>query len=107
MAPDSRKYMERRRFCCEVAKCGFGRVRSCADHGCQSVQGTPVSRRGDPDSRWYLRCPLAYEHVSELLTERGVPVDASCVWRWVQAYAPELNKRCRRHLKFTNKSYRI
>ena len=41
--------------------------------------------------RWYLRYPLSYEHVSELLTERGLPVDASCVWRWVQAYAPELN----------------
>ena len=37
--------------------------------------------------RWYLRYPLAYEHVSELLTERGLAVDASCVWRWVQAYA--------------------
>lgn len=57
--------------------------------------------------RWYLRYPLAYEHVSELLTERGLPVDASCIWRWVQAYAPELNKRCRPHLKFTNKSYRV
>ena len=32
---------------------------------------------------------------------------ASCIWRWVQAYAPELNKRCRPHLKPTNKSYRI
>ena len=30
----------------------------------------------------------------------------SCIWRWVQAYAPELNKRCRPHLKPTNKSYR-
>jgi transposase, IS6 family len=57
--------------------------------------------------RWYLRYPLAYEHVSELLTERGLPVDASCIWRWVQAYAPELNKRCRPHLKRTNKSYRV
>ena len=56
--------------------------------------------------RWYLRYPLAYEHVSELLAERGVAVDPSCVWRWVQAYAPELNKRCRPHLKPTNKSYR-
>jgi transposase-like protein len=28
-------------------------------------------------------------------------------WRWVQAYAPELNKRCRPHLKPANKSYRI
>ena len=56
---------------------------------------------------WYLRYPLAYEHVSEMLAERGIDVDASCIWRWVQAYAPELNKRCRPHLKPTNKSYRI
>jgi transposase-like protein len=57
--------------------------------------------------RWYLRYPLSYEHVSELLAERGVEVDPSCIWRWVQAYAPELNKRCRPFLKPTNKSYRI
>src|SRR5215510_6719128 len=38
--------------------------------------------------RWYLRYPLAYEHVAELMAERGVEVDASCIWRWVQAYAP-------------------
>src|SRR3954468_7514552 len=47
--------------------------------------------------RWYLRYPLSYEHVAELLAERGVEVDASCIWRWVQAYAPELNRRCRPH----------
>src|ERR1017187_10236491 len=57
--------------------------------------------------RWYLRYPLAYEHVSELLAERGLEVDASCVWRWVQVYSPELNKRCQPHLKRTNKSYRV
>jgi len=34
-------------------------------------------------------------------------VDASCIWRWVQAYAGELSKRCRPHLKATNKSYRV
>src|SRR5450432_3540234 len=56
---------------------------------------------------WYLRYPLSYEHVTELVGERGVAVDASCIWRWVQAYAPELNKRCRPYLKPTNKSYRI
>jgi IS6 family transposase len=54
--------------------------------------------------RWYLRNPLSYEHVAELLGERGVEVDSR---RWVQAYAPELNKRCRPFLKPTNKSYRI
>src|SRR5215471_2168359 len=55
--------------------------------------------------RWYLRYPLAYEHVSEILAERGVDVDASCIWRWVQEYAPDLNKRCRPFE--ANKSYRI
>jgi len=29
--------------------------------------------------RWYLRYPLAYEHVAELLAERGVEVDPSCI----------------------------
>lgn len=27
--------------------------------------------------------------------------------RWVQVYGPELDKRCRPHLKPTNKSYRV
>jgi IS6 family transposase len=31
--------------------------------------------------RWYLRYPLAYEPVVELLAERGLTVDRSCVWR--------------------------
>ena len=57
--------------------------------------------------RLYLRYPLSYEHVAELAGERGVGVDASCIWRWVQVYAPELNKRCRPHLKPVNRSYRI
>ena len=57
--------------------------------------------------RWYLRYPLAYEHVAELLAERGVEVDPSCIWRWVQSYAPELNKRCRRELRPTNRSWRV
>lgn len=54
----------------------------------------------------YLRYPLSYEHVTELMAERGVDVDATRIWRRVQAYAPELNKRCRPHLKAVNKSYR-
>ena len=40
------------------------------------------------------------------MAECGVAVDPSCIWRWVQSYAPELNRRCRPHLKPTNKSYR-
>ena len=41
------------------------------------------------------------------MTERGLRVHASCIWRWVQVFGPELDKRCRPHLKPTNKSYRV
>jgi transposase-like protein len=57
--------------------------------------------------RWYLRFSLSYRDVEELLIERGLPADHSTIWRWVQRYAPELNKRCRRELKPTNGSWRV
>lgn len=34
-------------------------------------------------------------------------MDPSCIWRWVRAYAAELSKRCRPHLKPASKSYRV
>jgi hypothetical protein len=49
--------------------------------------------------RWYLRFSLSYRDVEELLIERGLSADNTTIWRWVQRYAPELNKRCRRELK--------
>jgi transposase-like protein len=55
--------------------------------------------------RFYLRYPLSYEHITELMAERGVEVDPSCIWCWVQVYAPELNKRCRPHLKPATRRY--
>ena len=57
--------------------------------------------------RWYLRFSLSYRDVEELLMERGLPADHTTIWRWVQRYAPELNKRCRRELKPTNGSWRV
>jgi transposase-like protein len=39
--------------------------------------------------------------------ERGLHVDHTTVFRWVQCYAPELDKRCRRHLITPNDSYRV
>jgi transposase, IS6 family len=56
---------------------------------------------------WYLRFSLSYRNVEELLTERGLPADHTTVWRWVQCYAPVLNKRIRRELKPTNSSWRV
>jgi transposase-like protein len=55
--------------------------------------------------RWYLRSSLSYRDVG-VLAERGLPADHT-TWRWVQGYAPELNKRCRRELKPTNGSWRV
>ena len=56
---------------------------------------------------WYLRFSLSYRDVEELLAERGLSVDHVTIWRWVQRYAPELERRLRRHLKPTNDSWRV
>jgi IS6 family transposase len=57
--------------------------------------------------RWYLRYSLSLRNVEELLEERGLEADHTTVWRWVQRYGPELEQRLRRHLKPTNKSWRV
>jgi transposase-like protein len=41
------------------------------------------------------------------MAERNLRVDHTTVWRWVQRYAPELNRRVRRDLKRTGTSWRI
>ena len=57
--------------------------------------------------RWYLRYSVSLRDVEELLEERGLYVDHTTVWRWVQDYGPELEQRLRRHLKPTSKSWRV
>jgi transposase-like protein len=57
--------------------------------------------------RWYLRYPISVAQMAEITKERGLSISSSCIWRWVQIYGPELDKRCRRHLKPTNKSWRV
>jgi transposase-like protein len=57
--------------------------------------------------RWYLRYPISFAHLAEMAAERGLAITASCIWRWVQVYGPELDKRCRPHLKRTNRSWRL
>ena len=42
-----------------------------------------------------------------MMRERGLDVDHTTVYRWVQRYAPEINKRMRQHLKMSGTSYRI
>src|ERR687892_147733 len=45
--------------------------------------------------RWYLRYPLSFRQLEEIMAERNLSVDHVTIWRWVQRYAPELNRRCR------------
>jgi len=57
--------------------------------------------------RWYLRYWLLLHDVEELLAERGLEADHTTIWLWVQRYGSELEQRLRRHLKPTNKSWRV
>ena len=41
-----------------------------------------------------------------MMRERELDVDHTTVFRWVQRYAPEINKRIRPHLKMSGASYR-
>ncbi len=57
--------------------------------------------------RWYLRYALSYRDLQEMMRERGLHVDHTTIYRWVQRYAPELDKRSRPHLKAFTDSWRV
>src|SRR5262249_1006003 len=57
--------------------------------------------------RWYLRYALSYRDLEEMMEERNLTVDHTTIYRWVQAYAPELEKRSRPHLRPTTDSYQV
>ena len=57
--------------------------------------------------RWYLRYSLSYRDLEEMMLERGLNVDHTTIFRWVQAYSPEMDKRCRPYLSPTNDSWRV
>ena len=37
--------------------------------------------------RWYLRYSLSYRDLEEMMIERGLSVDHTTIYRWVQDYA--------------------
>jgi transposase-like protein len=57
--------------------------------------------------RWYLQFPISYRDLEHMLADRGVKVDHTTLFRWIQAYAPEHVKRIRPHLRMTNGSWRV
>src|ERR1700690_2093915 len=57
--------------------------------------------------RWYLMFPISHRHLELMLLGRGVEVDHTTIFRWIQAYAEELEKRIRPHLRMSNGSWRV
>jgi len=57
--------------------------------------------------RWYCRYALSYRDLEEMMAERGLSVDHTTIFRWVQQYGPELDQRCRPHLRPTNDSWKV
>ena len=47
--------------------------------------------------RWYVRYRLSYAEVSEWLAERGILVDQSTIYRWVQRFLPLFGEAARQH----------
>src|SRR5215213_2400387 len=57
--------------------------------------------------RWYLMFPVSYRDLEFMLQDRGVEVDHTTVFRRIQAYAPEIEKRIRPHLRPSTGSWRV
>ena len=57
--------------------------------------------------RWYLAFPISYRDLVAMLADRGVMVDHTTLFRWVQAYAVSFERRIRKHLRPCNGSWRV
>jgi transposase-like protein len=57
--------------------------------------------------RWYVRYRLSYPEVSEWLAERGILVDQSTIYRWVQRFLPLFGDAARRHREAVGLDWRV
>ena len=57
--------------------------------------------------RWYLRYPISYRQLAEMVSERGIIVDHTTIFRWIQHYAPEFEKRIRWYARPLSGSLRV
>jgi transposase-like protein len=57
--------------------------------------------------RWYCKYGISYRDLAEMMSERGVSVSPSTIFRWVQRYAPEIEKRVRPHQGHRSGSWRV
>jgi transposase, IS6 family len=57
--------------------------------------------------RWYCKYGISYRDLAEMMQERGVAVAPSTIFRWVQRYAPEIEKRIQSYLGPRSGSWRV
>jgi transposase, IS6 family len=57
--------------------------------------------------RWYCKHGISYRDLAEMMSERNVSVHLSTIFRWVQRYAPEIEKRVRSHQGHRSGSWRV
>ncbi|WP_262268885.1 IS6 family transposase [Microvirga yunnanensis] len=57
--------------------------------------------------RWNCKYGISYPDLAEMMQERGVEADPSTSFRWVQRYAPDIEKRVRRYQGHRTGSWRV
>jgi transposase-like protein len=57
--------------------------------------------------RWYISYRLGLRDLIEMLAERGLEVYPSTIWRWVQRFVPEFEKRWDTLQRPTGSSWRV
>jgi transposase-like protein len=60
-----------------------------------------------PCVRWYFKYDISCRDLAEMMQECGVVIDPSTIFRWVQRYAPDIEKRVRRYLSSRSGSWRV
>jgi transposase, IS6 family len=57
--------------------------------------------------RWSCKYGISYRDLAEMMQERGIKVDPSTLFRWVQRYAPEIERRIRQYQGSRSGSWRV
>ena len=57
--------------------------------------------------RWYVTYKLSYQDLAAMMLERGVSVAPSTIYRWVQRFVPEFEKRWDRFSRSVGSSWRV
>lgn len=52
--------------------------------------------------RWYCKYGISYRDLEEMMKERGVEVNHTTIYRWVQTYGPEIEQRIRQYTRYSH-----